>query len=308
MIYLCHRMGMRCRAHTCLIGEQSAGHAFGQRQLDRSADSAAWNGRRVECANYDCVECVWYILIVINDYDQRANYVKGCHDWNDRLCYFRDSLHSAYKYEQCQNGNDDSHGCLRNAECRVKSCRDRVRLHGISHESKRQDDQHGKNASQHLSKGSFECGTDIVYRASCNLTVFSYLLILLSHDSLCEDRSHSKESRDPHPENCSRSAYCQRCSRSCNIAGSHLCGNRCRQRLERRHAVRSRLAFLFEQSPECPPHAFAKSPHLDKAKTEWKPQASQKERDDQNVIRKIMLDCQDNVIQCLHVNSSLLLS
>ena len=150
----------------------------------------------------------------------------------------------------------------------MEGCRNRVRLHGISHKSERQDDQNSKNASQHLSKGPFECSADIVYRASCNLTVFSYLLILLSHNSLCEDRSHSKESRDPHPEDCSWATYRQRCSRSCNVAGSYLCGNRCRQCLERRHAVRSRLAFLVEQSPERPPHAFAKSPHLDKAKTE----------------------------------------
>ena len=150
----------------------------------------------------------------------------------------------------------------------MECCCDRVGLYSITHESECQCDQYCENSGKDFSKCSLERCSYVVYRTSCNLSVCSDRLILLSHDGLCINGCHSEECCDPHPEDCSSSTNCKCCCRSGDITGSHLCCNGCRKRLERRHSVFTCFSFLAEQTTKGSSHTFAKSPDLDKTKSD----------------------------------------
>ena len=155
----------------------------------------------------------------------------------------------------------------------MERCCNRVRLYGITHKPKCQCDQYCKNSSKDFSKCSLKCCSYVVNRSSCDLAVCSDCLILLCHNRFCIDSCHSKECRDPHPEDCSRSSNCKCCCCSGNITGSYLCCNCCCQCLEWWHSIRSGFSFLTEQTAKSSFHSFAKSSYLDKPKSEREPKA-----------------------------------
>ena len=125
----------------------------------------------------------------------------------------------------------------------IECAADGIGLYHISGESKGDDDQYGENSGQYFAEFSLKCSTNIVHGTACHLSVFGRL-ILLGKSCLRVDRGHAEECAHPHPEDGARTSADQSGCSSRQIAGSDLCGDGCRHRLEGCH-LSFISAFLF---------------------------------------------------------------
>ena len=265
MFYFRYRMCVRRRSHTCFIREQSSCHTFCECKLYRCSHCSATDCRRFKSTYNDRIKCIWDFFKVCKDYNQWSDNIKTCHDWNNRLCNFCNSGNSSDKYKQCDNRYNDPHHYLWYTKCSMKCWRYRVGLYRISHKSQCKNNQNRKDSCQDFSKSTFESRLDIINRSACYMPVFSYMLIFLSHNSFSENGR-----RNPHPENRSRSAYCQCCCRSCNIPRSYLCCNSRCKCLKWWHTVFSRRSFFRKQSAKRSFPPGLKSTYLDKSEPDRK--------------------------------------
>ena len=257
-----------CRTHTSFIGEETSCHTFLYCKLQGCAHCTTCYCCRFKRTDNNVMECCRDCCNVCKNYDQRTYYIKCCHDRHDQFSNFCDSLHTTCEYKQRNNCYKNTHCNLRNSECSVPWCCDWVRLNCIAHES------NCKNSCQNFSERSFKCSSYVIYRTTGYGSVITDLLELLSHNRFCEDRWHSEECADPHPEDCSRTTDCNCSCSSGDITGTNLSSNRCCKCLERRHSVFSGIPFLAKKSAKSSVPSIFKTTDLDKSMLKCEQQAN----------------------------------
>ena len=101
---------------------------------------------------------------------------------------------------------------------------------------------------------------------------------------------HAEEGDDPHPEDCA-GASGQDCAGCADyVAGTYLRCDGGREGLERTHALFVFFAIEGEVSEDTP-HAFSETADLNESGLEAVPETHKQQKEDQDIVRQIGIDC-----------------
>ena len=201
--------------------------------------------------------------------------ITGRHDRDYLFRNSGDTAHAAEEYKTAGRRNNDADEKAVHAKGVVKGVGDGVRLHHVADEAEGHDDRHREEYRKPL---ALKAARNVIGRTADDAAVGHLFLIDLREHRLREDRRHSEEGRDPHPEDCSRAAYGDRRRRSGEVSRTDLRGDRRRKGLERAHTVLVGALTEKGQLPKGILERHGKFAYLDKIQPQRKvkPRAAEK--------------------------------
>ena len=284
LFYVCLRMSVRSRTHTCLVGEQTSLGTLADRRLDCCSEGTAEDCLRLEGVLEDHAEGLGDLGDVEAQNDHAENDIENCHDGNDLFSNRRDSADSANEDEGADCGkNQTDHPSGHHGNSGVDRFGNGVGLYHGSHEAQCQCDGYGEEAREELAEAVIEGTSDVVNGSAKNRAVLLNDLGLLCENCLGVDGCHTEEGNDPHPEDGTGATHEDRAAGANDVARTDLRGDGGCQCLEGGKSAIF-LSAAERNVAKDPLHAFAKATNLHEARTNGIEQTDTNQKEDEDIV------------------------
>ena len=233
-------VGVRCRAHSGLVGEKAALNALTDCGFKSIAYASADESGGIKGIFEDKTEGLGNVFYANDEHDKSAKEIKHRHYGHHLFGYRADALNTADKDEECGDAEEYSNRPAGDVKGVVAGLAYGVGLNHGSHKSKGENYCNGKESGEEFSETALKGRSYIVNRAAGNGAVLVNHPCFLSKHRFTVDGGHSEKRDYPHPENCAGTADENGTAGSDDVAGTDLSGDGGGERLEGR-----KTAFLF---------------------------------------------------------------
>ena len=275
---------VRCRTHTCLVGEKTSLCTLADRRFDCIAKATADDRLRNKGILEDKTEGFGNRLDVNNKNDRTEKEIQNRHKGNDLLRNRCNTLNTA-KENECadQRKSKTYRPNGDNGNSRVDRACDGVRLYHSTHKAERKDQSDGEECGKDLAKAAAERLFDVVNRTAENRTVLTLDARFLREHSLGINGSHAEEGNNPHPEDRTGTADKDRAARADDVTRTNLRRNCRSQSLEGRKTALL-LAAAEGDLTENLLHTLAKAANLNEFRSDGVKKTHTDQKEDQNVV------------------------